>query len=844
MSRAPVSRAPRPAPPSSMRPSPLAAALAAVLLALGLYAGARRVGPLPPLGPLLDPANGAWALAATAELPREERADIPGLGASVRVIYDDRAVPHIFAATESDAWRALGWVVARDRLAQMEIQTLAASGRLTEIAGARALSADREMRGLGLPRAAERKLAALDTSGPGARAVRAYADGVSAYIASLRPRDWPLELRLLGRRPSRWEPINSIHLINRMGWTLAYGDDELRHAWAERRVGRAAADALYPVDSPIQEPIQPNGERGPRLDLVRLPAPGSEEARGAGSGERETSALLPASRSPFPLPPDALGSNNWAVAPRRSASGHALLAGDPHLELTLPSIWYEAHVVVPGVLDVYGVTIPGAPGIIMGFNRDVAWTFTNTQSDVADWYAETVDDESHPTRYRLDGAWRPLELRVERYRGPRGETVAVDTMRYTHRGPLVRTDGRWVSLRWTVLESSGASEADALIRMERARSVEEYRRATEGWAAPAQNMLVADRAGSIAIRSTGRFPIRPGDGRGDLLRDGSRSEEDWTGSWPLAEYPQAVNPAQGFLASANQQPVDPRVDPRYIGTNWVAPWRAVRINELLRADSAVTPDDMRRWQTDPLSPRERIFRHAFLDAARARPGDSTLARAASLLSQWDGRYTKENDRAVLFELAMDELRRRLWDELRGPPGGEHVAYPGDGVVVELLRDSESAWWDDRATRARETRDDILAASLRDALALAIREHGPPDGGGWRWERVRHDNINHILRIPALSARDIPVQGGPSLLNPSSGSGVHGASWRMVVELGPEMRAWGTYPGGQSGNPASSRYTDRLAKWSAGTLDTLRFPRAAAELSTRATSTLTLAPARP
>lgn len=833
-----------------MRPSPLGAALAAALLALGIYVGARPVGPLPPLGPLLDPANGAWALVATAELPREERAAIPGLGASVRVVYDDRAVPHIFAATESDAWRALGWVVARDRLAQLEIQTLAASGRLTEIAGARALSADREMRGLGLPRSAERKIAASGASGPGASAIRAYADGVNAYIAALRPRDRPLELRLLGRAPSPWEPINSVHLINRMGWTLAYGEDELRHAWAERRVGRAAADALYPVDSPIQEPIEPNGESGPRLDVVRLPGPGagvSETARESEAGNRTANAADTISHFRFPVsspPPDALGSNNWAVSPRRSASGHALLEGDPHLELTLPSIWYEAHVVVPGVLDVYGVTIPGAPGVIIGFNRDIAWTFTNTQSDVADYYVETVDDDAHPTRYRLDGAWRPLEMRVERYRGRRGETVAVDTVRYTHRGPLMRADGRWVSMRWTVLESSGASEADALIGMERARSVEEYRRATAGWAAPAQNMLVADRAGSIAIRSTGRFPLRPGDGRGDVLRDGSRSAEDWTGDWPLAEYPQAVNPAQGFLASANQQAVDPRVDPRYIGANWVAPWRAMRINELLRADSAVMPDEMRRWQTDPESPRERTFRRAFLDAARARPGDTTLARAASLLAQWDGRYTKENERALLFELAMDELRRRLWDELRGPPGGQHVAYPMDGVVVELLRDPASAWWDDRATRARETRDDILAASLRDALALAIREHGASDGGGWRWERVRHANINHLLHIPALSALDVPVQGGPSLLNPSSGSGVHGASWRMVVELGPEVRAWGTYPGGQSGNPASSRYTDRLAKWSAGTLDSLRFPRRAEELAPHAISTLTLTPARP
>jgi penicillin amidase len=288
--------------------------------------------------------------------------------------------------------------------------------------------------------------------------------------------------------------------------------------------------------------------------------------------------------------------------------------------------------------------------------------------------------------------------------------------------------------------------------------------------------------------------------------------------------------------------VDPAVNPRYLGADWPPPWRAIRINQLLGADSAVTPDDMRRFQTDPVSPRAELFRRAFLDAARTRRGDPALDRAAALLAQWDGRYTMDNRRAVLFEAAMDQLHSRLWTELRAPD----VRLPGESIIAELLQDSASAWWDDPSTPdRRETRDDVLAASLRSALALCLRDHGQPDAGGWRWDRVRHANIYHLLQLPALSALDIPVQGGPSTLSPSSGSGRFGPSWRMVVELGPDVRAWGTYPGGQSGNPASRRYTDRLTRWSTGELDPLRFPRRPEELpASHVLSTLLLTPAHP
>ena len=822
------------------RRSPALVALAALVLIGGVIVGARPIGPAPALGPVLDPAHGVWALASAGELRRGAHETIPGLGATVRVVYDDRAVPHIFAASVEDAVRALGYVVARDRLAQLHIQTLGAAGRITEVAGARALELDREMRRLGLPRAAERALATLDDSTH--RFLDAYADGVNAYIGAMPAGALPVEFRLTGAAPARWRPLDTILLLERMGWTLAYLFPEGQRAAAASRVGREAAAALFPEAQPIVEPIQPNGQRAPRVDPLRLPPPGTPDTglaslvslidrvqRAVGGSTLDDDS------------PRHFASNNWAVSPRRTAAGRALLAGDPHLDLTLPSIWYEAHLVVPGVMDVHGVTIPGAPGIIIGFNRDIAWTFTNTGADVLDFYQEQVDSVDAPTKYRVDGSWRPLERRVETYRGKNGAAIAVDTMYFTHRGPMQRQGDRWLSMRWTVHDSG--SSVLGFLAAARARSVDEFQAGmVRHFRAPAQNMLVADRTGSIAIRSTGCFPVRPGEGGGMVIRDGSTSASDWTGCIPVERWPQAKNPAQGFLASANQQPIDPRATRDYWGGDY-DPWRALRINRLLREDSAVTPETMRRWQTDPGSERAAMILPHLLRAGQ-RSANTNAREAARLLAQWDGRYTRENSRAVLFENTMTQIIRRTWDELLVDPSddGRRVANPATAILVGLLADSASVWWDDRRTPVRESRDAIIAASLDAALEATRRERGEPDAGGWTWSKVRHANIRHLLQLPDFSALEVPVQSGPGTLAPSTGRGGHGPSWRMVVELGPEVRAWGTYPGGQSGDPASPRYLNRLPLWRDGQLEPLFSPRTERDIpAARNAGTLVLEP---
>lgn len=816
--------------------------VAAVLLCGSLYAGGRGAGPLPPLGGLLDPARGAWATARGAELPSEAVAAIPNLSGPVDVRYDDRGVPHIFASTEGDAIRALGYVVARDRLFQLETQTRAAAGRLTEWAGAAAIDADLEMRRLGLPQSAEARFNALAADAPERQLLEAYAEGVNAWIEALRPADVPVEYRLLGARPVRWEPVNSLHLFNRMGWILAYGDGERARAAAAALVGARAAEALFPVNTPVQEPIQPNGAGAPRFAFAPLPRPGRPDSAAA-----LVARALPRLGANADEAGRIFASNNWAVAPSRTAAGRALLAGDPHLELTLPSIWYEVHLVVPGALDIYGVTIPGAPGVVIGFNRDVAWSFTNTGADVLDFFRETVDSDSAPRRYRVDGDWREVRRSMESFFGKRGEVLRVDTLLFTHRGPLLRTGREWTSMRWTVLE--GALDTRVFAAAARATSARAFLDTmAAGWPAPAQNMIVADRRGSIAIRSTGHYPIRADSGTGLAIRDGSRSENDWRGVWPVERYPQAVNPPQGFLASANQQPIDPTEAFGYLGYDaGFDPWRALQINRLLRADSVLTPDAMRRYQTDPGSVRADLFVPFFLRAAAAVAarggGSARLDSAARYLGAWDRRYTKDNERAALFEGAMRHLRRRAWDELVQPGGSTLVARPSEAVLLQLLHDSASVWWDEQGTTDRaEDREAVVAASLEAAYDSLVGQLGAPERGGWRWEKVNSARIMHLLRLPGFSALDVPVQGGPGTLNPVGGFRGFGPSWRMVVELGDSVRAWGTYPGGQSGNPASSRYRDRIPLWSDGALDTLLVPRDSASLAPgRVRGRLRLAP---
>tara|TARA_B110000116_G_scaffold227981_1_gene209164 strand:- start:1967 stop:4441 length:2475 start_codon:yes stop_codon:yes gene_type:complete len=795
-----------------------------VLLSIFLYLGNSRLGSLPPLLNFLDPAHGVWAISNTEDQSDLMLKPIEGLSDKIQIIYDNRQVPHIYAQTIEDVLLGLGYAVARDRLFQLELQTRATAGTLTEILGERVLPLDRQARQLGLAWAAEKNHSELAPTSKSYRYQAAYAKGVNAWIGEMTASKLPLEYHLLGQKPMEWLPQYSAYLNKNMGRTLSMKNTERRKFLAARLVGEDAANALFPVNSWIQEPIQPNGQKKPRFDPIPLAEPGRPCA-----GPRDSLSDLGLFTLPEELDQNhfletTLGSNNWAISASRSSNGNPIISGDPHLNLTLPSIWYEAHLNVPGELDVYGVTIPGSPGIVIGFNRNVAWTFTNTGSDVMDFYKEQVDDPQDPKAYILDDQWKTLKKRVEAYVDTKGSVIQTDTILHTHRGPVAEENNVYTSMRWTVLEESG--ELDAFLAIAKATSVDDWMSGMESWMAPTQNGLVIDRLGNIAIRSTGRYPIRPFDTSGDQIYDGSVSENDWKGWFDISDYPGSINPEQGYLTSSNQQPVDPILYESYIGSDWPPPWRAMRINQLLRSDPTYTLEDLIEFQTDPGSARADIFVAAFLNAANTFGYDSSAStqEAISLLSEWDRLYTKSNERAILFETAMNKLAENTWDELEDEEG-RAVVRPGSTVLAALLQTPENKWWDDRSTTDKqENRDDILIKSLGQAIETIKNQYGTKSEGGWRWDKVQTANIYHLMNIPGLSALGVPVQGGPETLSPNSGSGRHGASWRMVVELGDSIIAKGVYPGGQSGNPLSPAYKNRLDDWSSGSLQDLYFPK--------------------
>jgi penicillin G amidase len=831
-----------------------------ILGAASTWFGTQGWGSIPPVGALLSPSVGLWAN-TQQEFPRIAEASTAGPGDSVPIRSDRRGVPHIFATSERDAVRALGYVVARDRLFQLELQSRAGEGTLTELVGDVALTVDQETRHLGMPRAAEKRLAALEPNSATAELLTAYADGINAYRSSLSPAQWPVEYKLLQRAPRPWLPVYSLHMQNRMGYTLAHKPAELDLLAARATIGDSAARALFDSDSPVQEPIQPafadasrrTPRNGPRDALVPLPPPGQPDSAAralyaaltAGSefgplhwtrdadASPEEQALLQGAR--------AFASNNWAVAPARSASGTALLAGDPHLELTLPSIWYEAHLVVPGVLDAGGVTVPGLPGIVIGFTRAFAWSFTNTGADVMDFWRETVDQNAQPTRYELDGTLVPLvDTRVEQYRDKAGQLLATDTVYYTHRGPMRRQGREWLSMRWTVLD--GGDELIGFMYGQRAATAEAFLDSmARYYAAPAQNMIVADTSGTIAIRSTGKYPIRADSGRGTEIRDGRLRRNDWIGYRDVAQYPQSVRPVQGFLASANQQPIDPQDDRLYMGVDsHYEIWRALQINRLLRADSAMTADKMRQFQTDPGSVRAERLVPVLLQAATERlrqPNPpKSLEAARTLLGRWDRRYTADNTGARLFETAIGDVTYRLYDELRPQAGQEGKAptppQPSESRLLQLIADSANGWWDDRTTRdLREDRDRLLSDALAWAYDTLTVQFGGPAATPWRWGRTSPAQPMHLLRLSGFSAPATPINGGRGTLNPSVASrrANFGASWRMVADMQAQPIVRATYPGGQSGNPASPRYLDRFGLWATGTLDSVRTPRSPQEL---------------
>lgn len=565
--------------------------IALIVSSVLIYSLNTRISSVPPLGKFLDPVSGIWQTALIQDIPADETLEIPGLSGEVTVVYNDRGVPHIFAQNDQDLYLAQGYVVARHRFWQMEFSTHAAAGRISEIIGPTALNYDKHQRKIGMVHGAENTLSEM-MEDPQTRAIlEAYSDGVNAWISQLDESNMPFEYKLLDYRPEPWSPKKTAIFFMNMNQTLSFRTDTYALTRLREAFGKDLIEILYPNAPEISEPIVSN-DRVWDFEANLPQAP-------------ETDFIPSVTRNEFDIPePDpGVGSNNWAVSGSKTASGYPMLASDPHLTLSLPSIWYEIQLSAPGI-NTYGVTLPGVPGIIIGFNQDVSWGVTNTGGFALDLFEVQLNDER--TEYYHDGQWKPIKAEVQTYK-IRGSEPVIDTLYYTHHGPVTylpeefptQRDSSRIqtfseampvgqALQWIAHQASNPMKSFYLLN--RATNFEEFEEAVSYFASPAQNFAFAAHDGDIAMKITGRHPVR-WVGQGKYISDGSDPRYDWTEYIPHDQVPWERNPIRGFTSSANQEPAGPAY-PHFIGRGFATPPRATLINRTLEKFENATHQDM------------------------------------------------------------------------------------------------------------------------------------------------------------------------------------------------------------------------------------------------------------
>jgi len=742
---------------------------------------------------LLLAAAGVAGLLWSTLPPNSQEAHIPGLTEPVAISLDADGVPRIQAANDPDAAAALGFVHARDRMFQMELMRRAASGRLSEIAGLPTLPMDRLMRVLGLRRRAEADLALLP---PDTRALLdAYARGVNAWIAQRGRRAAP-EFLLFGA-PEPWTPADSLLWGETMGlWLSANWRTELSRLSLAGKAPQWMIDTLWPPDT---DPGNPEAS---------LPAP-----RLAATAQHIL-ALLPRFPDAFTLPGTA--SNAWAVDGAHSATGAPLLAGDPHLAFGFPGIWYLARLDTPDT-TLAGATAPGVPFMVLGHNRNIAWTFTTTGADTEDVFIETpvgADDYATP-----DGP-RPFEVRHEIIK-IKGHADQLLTVRETRHGPVISDleggAGPVLAVSMASLKS-GNMAAAGLRALNLAHNIAEAGQAAPQITAPIQNLTVADRSG-IALFVTGRVPIRrSGDGSAPVA--GADGTHDWIGWASGAQLPNYVAPASGRLVNANER-VAPPDFPVFLGRDWFGDWRARRIRELLTALPHATPADFVKMQLDAVSPLARdllpILLAVHMDDARA-------AVALGLLRDWDGSMARDLPQPLIFTAWLERFADQVLRDAKIPlgnagPRSEFVAYV---LAAPGQHPGGERWCGGDCSLA-------LRASLEAAVTDLAARFGP-DPATWRWGTAHQAVFAHpfISRLPVIGRFGvfrIASPGGDTTIDrgvPARGSyeSIHGPAFRAVYDLADLDRSLFVVAPGQSGNPLSAHADDFLQRWRDGETITL------------------------
>lgn len=822
---------------------------------------------------------------------------ISGLSAPVTVHRDAHGVPDIYASTAADLFLAQGYVQAQDRFFEMDYRRHVTSGRLSELVGqnAEALEADKVIRTFGWRQVAEQEWGLLDASTK--TYLQAYADGVNAYLAGRQPAQVAVEYSVLGLQvsvedPERWDPVDSLAWLKAMAWDLRGNyNDELARAQSLATVRDVArVDQLFPA--------YPESVNLPILtaeDAVASSAPPSV-GDGAGGVPSSTSldltspavagAVDSAAQAVTAVPVlvgrgAGIGSNSWVVSGEHTASGSPMLANDPHLALTAPSVWAQVGLHCEAVgdscpFDVSGFSFAGFPGVIIGHNPQLAWGITNLGADVTDFFIERTQEDS----YQVDGAWRPMTTRTETIKVAGSADVSVE-VRTTGHGPIISdvldvaavsrtpteavdgvlragTTDYEVALGWTAL--TPGRTADAIFAMNTATDAASIAAAARLFEVPSQNIVFATVDGHIGYQAPGTIPVRavvegPLPSDGTWPRPGWDSAYDWQGTVDPASMPSVLDPAEGFIVAANQAVAPAGAGP-YLTSDWDYGYRSQRIRALLEeqiaAGDPVTVETTRSLQADTGNPYAEVLVPALLEQRLATGFDRG---GQDLLRDWDYRQDADSPAAAYLSAVWSQLLVSTFDDELS----EQASADGSDRWLEVVRtqldDPTSLWWDDRRTvNVVETRDEILRQALVKARAdLTVRLGSDPSS--WRWGALHTLSLEH----PVLGGESVPgivrslvnpptlqMGGGSAIVNAtawdsSTGSFAvtTGPSMRAVVDLGDLDSSTWVVVTGTSGHPASAHYDDQLATWASGDSYPWLSTRAAVEAAS--TDELTLTP---
>ncbi len=747
---------------------------------------------------------GGTALWLRSSLPTTQGSiSVAGLSAPVSVLRSPEGVVTIRAEGELDAYRALGYVHAQDRLWQMEYMRRTGAGRLSEILGAATLDIDRFLRTLGLYRVAEANL--RHVSEPVRELLAAYAEGVNAFIAEPGGA-LPLEFQLLGATPEPWQPADSLVWGRLMAFLLSNNwADELRRARLASRLTAAQLRTLWPA-YPGNGPVT-----GEEHAAARPPAP-----------KLPTGPGLPAALQPR----DA--SNAWALDGTRTRSGKPILANDPHLELESPGIWYLVRLETPG-LTLAGVTTPGVPFLVLGHNGHIAWGLTTTHSDTQDFFIErqAADD---PRRYLSPQGPLPFETREEVI-DVKGDDPLKITIRESRHGPILdevlggylpalRDDER-LALAWPALRADDRT-AEAFYLMNRATDWDSFNEALGHFHAPQQNILYADIEGNIGFVAPARVPLRAA-GDGGQPVPGWTGEFEWQGFIPFAELPRAFNPPNGRIVSANNKIV-PDDYPYLIAVDWPSPQRAHRITQLLDEAVQTSLEDSLALQLDTLSLGAGELLPLLLEVPpRSRRG----RQAAEALAAWDLRMVRDRPEPLIFYAWVTALNQLLTADELGPDSGEFQRP--DTVLLTSILSEHPDWCDDRSTAAREDCPTQVLAALELALDILTARFGE-DMTIWHWGVAHRARFPHpvLSRIPVIGdafSYDVATDGGEDTINRGGlrfgGTAetrfehIHGAGLRAVYDLSNLDNSRFMIATGQSGNPLSPLYGNLAEAWRDG-----------------------------